>query len=318
MRPQFDREFILQTDASDYGLGAVLSQIDNNGCEKVIAFASRTLSDRERKYSTTEKKACAVVYAMNHFRVYLLGRKFTVVTDHKALRWLYSMEAKGRSARWVMDLQEFQFTVQHRAGRLHSNADALSRLPVETQALKVSALNSTRTGSQDSDHASELPQREHGKPVNNWPNIWSRLTIVRLLRHITAALKRKHQETEESNMMTTETQKGQEPSANEKTSSENDNTTETPADDNCAISVNLTLNLKEAQRQDPGIAIVIELKMSGKSRPKFSKWGHDRQLRSFWYCYDRLFIRDGLLVRSFGGDKKTLSQPCGSCSPISD
>ena len=95
-------------------------------------------------------------------------------------------------------------------------------------------------------------------------------------------------------------------------------TTETPADDNCAISINPTLNLKEAQRQDPGIAIVIELKMSGKSRPKFSKWSHDRQLRSFWYCYDRLFIRDGLLVRSFGGDKKALSQPCGSCSPISD
>ena len=67
--------------------GAVLSQINNNGCEKVIAFASRTLSDRERKYSTTEKEACAVVYTMDHFRVYLLGCKFTVVTDHNALRW---------------------------------------------------------------------------------------------------------------------------------------------------------------------------------------------------------------------------------------
>ena len=133
VHPQFDREFILQTDASDYGLGAVLSQIDQNGCEKVIVFASRTLSDCERKYSTTEKEACAVVYAMNHFRVYLLGRKFTVVTDHNALRWLYSMEAKDRLARWVMGLQEFQFTVQHRVGRLHLNANALSRLPVETQ-----------------------------------------------------------------------------------------------------------------------------------------------------------------------------------------
>ena len=101
VHPQFDREFILQTDASHYGLGAVLSQVDDNGFEKVIAFASRTLSDRERKYSTTEKEP--LVYVMNHFRIYLLGRKFTVITDHNTLRWLHSMEPKGSLARWVMD-----------------------------------------------------------------------------------------------------------------------------------------------------------------------------------------------------------------------
>ena len=77
------------------------TQVDENGFEKVIAFASRTLSDRERKYSTTEKEP--LVYVMNHFRIYLLGRKFTVITDHNTLRWLHKMETKGSLARWVMD-----------------------------------------------------------------------------------------------------------------------------------------------------------------------------------------------------------------------
>lgn len=79
-------------------------------------------------YSTTEKEAYAIVYATRHFRVYLLGRQFKLVTDHKALTWLHSMEPKGRLARWIMDLQEFQFTTEHKPGRQHTNADALSRL----------------------------------------------------------------------------------------------------------------------------------------------------------------------------------------------
>ena len=124
----FSQAFILQTDASDYGVGAVLSQLDELGNEKVIAYASKALSPREQKYSTTEKEAFAVVFGTAHFRVYLLGRHFKLVTDHSALRWLHTMEAKGRLARWIMDLQEFDFSVAHRAGRIHNNADALSRL----------------------------------------------------------------------------------------------------------------------------------------------------------------------------------------------
>ena len=126
--PQLDKEFVLQTDASDCGLGAVLAQKDSQGNEHVVAYASRTLSDREKHYSAMEKEALAVVFATQNFRVYLLGKPFQLITDNRALTWLHSLEPKGRIARWIMDLQEFSFTVQHRAGKDNANADALSRL----------------------------------------------------------------------------------------------------------------------------------------------------------------------------------------------
>ena len=132
--PKFDRPFILQTDASDLGLGAVLAQTDNNGRERVISYASRSLSEREKAYSATEKEALAMIFAIDHFRVYLLGKEFTLVTDHSALQWLHSVEPKGRLARWVMALQEYNFTVKHRPGNNNNNADALSRLPLPQEA----------------------------------------------------------------------------------------------------------------------------------------------------------------------------------------
>ena len=127
--PQLNKQFILQTDASDLGLGAVLTQKDQFGIEYAIAYASRSLTEREKNYSTTEKEALAVMYAVNQFRVYLLGSNFLLVTDHSALRWLHSLEPEGRSGRWVMDLQEFSFDIIHRPGTNHTNADSLSRLP---------------------------------------------------------------------------------------------------------------------------------------------------------------------------------------------
>ena len=129
--PRFDQPFVLQTDASDLGLGAVLTQVDAYGNERVISYASRPLTNREKGYSATEKEALAVVFATDYYRVYLLGKHFTLITDHSALRWLHSVEPKGRIARWVMDLQEYTFDVKHRPGTANQNADALSRLPQE-------------------------------------------------------------------------------------------------------------------------------------------------------------------------------------------
>ena len=119
--------FILDTDASDIGLGAVLSQ-KQNGVERVIAFGSKTLSKSQRRYCTTYKELLAVVFFVKQYRHYLLGRRFLVRTDHSSLRWLLNFkDSEGLIGRWLMSLQNFNFEIEHRKGVLHTNADGLSR-----------------------------------------------------------------------------------------------------------------------------------------------------------------------------------------------
>ena len=108
--PDFSREFILDTDASDCGIGGVLSQIDANGRERVIAYGSRTLSKLERQYCVTWRELLAVVAFTDHFRHYLLGEPFTLRTDHGFLTWLSNFkEPTGQLARWLEKLQAFNF-----------------------------------------------------------------------------------------------------------------------------------------------------------------------------------------------------------------
>ena len=127
--PDFSRGFILDTDASDMGIGAVLSQAGAEG-EQVIAYASRVLSKPERRYCVTRRELLSAVTFIQHFRPYLLGRHFILRTDHGSLVWLQNFrEPEGQLARWLEKLQEYNFTVTHRKGTKHKNADALSRLP---------------------------------------------------------------------------------------------------------------------------------------------------------------------------------------------
>ena len=128
--PDCSKPFLLDTDASDSGIGAVLSQIQDDGTECVVAYASRVLSKPERRYCVTRRELLAVVVFIQHFRPYLLGNHFTLRTDHGSLRWLQNFkEPEGQLARWLEKLQEYTFTIEHRQGKKHGNADALSRLP---------------------------------------------------------------------------------------------------------------------------------------------------------------------------------------------
>ena len=128
--PDFSKQFILDTDASDSGLGAVLSQIGEDGTEKVIAYGSQLLSKPERKYCVARRELLAVVKFSRQYRPYLLGHKFVLRTDHGSLSWLQNFkEPEGQLARWLEQLQELNFEVVHRKGIKHNNADALSRIP---------------------------------------------------------------------------------------------------------------------------------------------------------------------------------------------
>ena len=128
--PDYNREFILDTDASDDGIGAVLSQVQDDGTEHVIAYASRILTKPERRYCVTRRELLAVVTFIHHFRQYLLGRRFSLRTDHGSLTWLSNFkEPEGQLARWLERLQEYDFSITHRPGKKHQNADSLSRHP---------------------------------------------------------------------------------------------------------------------------------------------------------------------------------------------
>ena len=129
--PSSEEDFILDTDASATGIGAVLSQMQD-GVERPIAYASRVLSKSERNYSVTKRELLAVVFYCKYFRHYLIGRKFKLRTDHATLRWLQTFkDATGMWARWQNTLAEFNKEIVHRAGRSHGNADGLSRRPNE-------------------------------------------------------------------------------------------------------------------------------------------------------------------------------------------
>ena len=128
--PDLERPFTLYTDASNIAVGAILLQRDLNGVERPVSFFSKKLSSAQRNYSTFERECLAVICALEHFRVYLLGRKFTLRTDHRALAWLFSKEPKAsaRISGWLATLMEYPIVIEYVKGTENTIADALSRL----------------------------------------------------------------------------------------------------------------------------------------------------------------------------------------------
>lgn len=126
--PDFSKQFILQTDASDIGLGAVLSQM-KEGVEHPLLYLSRKMLPRERRYAVVEKECLAVKWAIESLKYYLLGRKFILVTDHAPLKWMKeNKERNARVTRWFLALQPYKFEIEHRSGSQNANADGLSRV----------------------------------------------------------------------------------------------------------------------------------------------------------------------------------------------
>lgn len=125
--PDFSLPFTVQTDASGVGLGAVLLQ-GGEGNQLPVQYISRKLFPREMRYSTIEKEALAIKWALDTLKYYLIGKEFLLETDHRALQWIHKMkDINARITRWYLSLQPYRFQVQYRPGNKNVIADFLSR-----------------------------------------------------------------------------------------------------------------------------------------------------------------------------------------------
>lgn len=136
--PDFAKKFSIQCDASDHSICGVISQFNQEKqAEQPIAFVSRKLRGAELNYTTTEKVCLAVIFALEKFGQYIDGAEtFDVLTDHSALLWLFRQsDLKGRLARWIMKIQQYNFEIKHVKGKNNTVPDAISRFPNENIAL---------------------------------------------------------------------------------------------------------------------------------------------------------------------------------------
>ena len=146
--PCLKEPFIHYTDASQFAMGDVLAQVQD-GKERAICYASRSLSKSQTKYSATRRELLALVPFTRHFHHYLLGQKVTIVTDHSVLQWLHSFKDPDEiTARWLEKLAPFDYEVPHRPGKSIGHADGLSRIP-------PNSINAIET-----DLPSTVPQKE--------------------------------------------------------------------------------------------------------------------------------------------------------------
>ena len=154
----FSQAFRLYTDASTAGLGGILAQV-REGKERIICCASQALNKAEKSYPATKLECLAIVWAVAKFRPYLMAMPFEVFMDHYALQWLKTMRTGSALLhRWSAALEEYDFTVRHRPGKIQTHVDGLSRLPVDPAPPEDTILH---TEVQNEEEARRLAQELH-------------------------------------------------------------------------------------------------------------------------------------------------------------
>ena len=257
-------------------IGAVLSQFQE---EKLctIAYASRSLNKAERKYCVTRKELLAIVNFVQHFRHYLLGRRFKIRSDHQPLKWMFNLrDPSGQVARWLEILSAYQFQVEYRPGKKHNNADGLSRRPWDPQACDC-----------DQEDDSYLPCGPCPKCHRNTEKMSYKLTRVMTRREA-----KRPKENEQSPPLTGT-------NSDEKLLGPDDseNTPDWPTSTHWLPSLTLQ-QLQDCQEGDPDIAPILKWKRKSDQRPM----GHEMvklspATRNLWLAWDLLVLDKGVLCR---------------------
>ena len=156
--PQLGQQFILDTDASEHSVGAVLSQVQDDQ-ERVIAYMSKTMNVHERVYCVTRKELLAVIVDLRNFHTYLYGQNVLLRTDNAAVSWMRNLKkTTGQVARWLQELGTYDFTVVHRPGKRHVNADTLSRMPCKAYKRQQDAASTHNDESDEGSDVTELAE----------------------------------------------------------------------------------------------------------------------------------------------------------------
>ena len=272
--PQHGAPYILDTDACDVAIGAVLSQIQD-GRERVIAYGSRTLNKSERNFCVTDRECLAVKYFCEYYRHHLLGlaEPFTIRTDHQALQWLLTMkEPKGRIARWIEALSCFNFEIQYRKGLQHGNADAMSRCTTPTSC------------------TCEDPSELKCGPCKK---------CIRRSEMMKGTF---HQEEEDLNPSLIRLATVSEAAEGENTSPHDEleqiNSVTTRSKGHWALPYN-RIDLRNKQLEDPDIKPIMEWK-ENMDKPKCDDVIQlSPATRHYWLTWDSLELKEGVLYRKF-------------------
>ena len=279
--------FYLDTDASGYGIGGVLSQTQSDR-ERVIAYASRSMSKAEKNYCINEKELLAVVFFMQYFRQYLLGRRFIVRTDHQALVWLLSLkEPNGKIARWIEALAPFDYAIEYRAGKLMGHVDGLSRCsnPKDCSCSEVDMNEPLKCG----------PCRKCRRRAEQMMHPASEQVEVTEAADDTA--KEPNSESpRETNSSAEEYSEGIRAARPEKPSCSGLQTS-TSRENRVWFQTETTESLIAKQMQDTNIAPILKAKMEGNKPTSKDMEAEAPETRHYWVIWDTLHLRDGVLYR---------------------
>ena len=279
--PRSDSEYLLDCDCCGYGLGAVLSQ-KQNGVERVISYYSKSLSKAEQNFCVTRRELLSVVSAVKHYHHHLFGVKFTIRTDHSALRWLLKTfrDPEGQISRWIEVLSTYNFEIEHRVGRLHGNCDGLPRIPCNYCPNCKCLQEKEKQGAESGCSCESVTQNKQSEPAVNKLNSG---------------------QCPQSSLPSPENQATEGPD-NAKSYRRVTTRSQTKS---CTgmkewLKAKTTEDIVNEQAGDIRISTVIAWKTASNVRPIWESVSHlDKHYKSYWSQWNRLLIKDNILYRKW-------------------